>query len=1210
MQPIAIVGLACRFPGATTAEAFWRMLVSGNEAIRQVPADRWDVDALYDPNPAAPGKTTTRWGGFLSDIDLFDADFFGISATEAERMDPQQRLILEVAWEALENANIVPSALAGTRTGVFIGISHSDYDRLIYQDYRRISSYHGTSTYHCIAANRLSYLLDLRGPSVAVDTACSSSLVAAHLACQSLRDGECDLAIAGGVNLILTPEETIGLSRCGLMALDGRCKTFDQMADGYVRGEGCGIVVLERPERAGAAGHRTLATIRGSAVNQNGASNGLIAPNGTAQQALFRLALANSAAAPSDIGYVEAHGTGTLLGDSIEFRALQSALEGGHESTSPCYVGSVKTNIGHLEAASGVASLIKVVLALQYASIPPHRNLQRLSPHISTDKRFVIPIDRLPWPSGSRPRRAMVTALGFGGTNCQLILENGESGPTKVAIAERPMHLLTMSAKTPQALKDLAAHYLEFLAETTESIGDITFTANTARSHFGRRAAVVAESHAMLRRRLEAIIEGRSARGSAIGQVTKLPKVAFIFDEPITGKYATIADLLRTEPVFRDTVGVCDAALQDQGQDSFDHRPAREAGDLPDDRPGLAPFVAQYALARLWQSWGIRPAALIAREAGQYVAQCVAGVLSVEETILRILSTQIGSAQAAPNELATVVMIGDQLKLLDGRDKTTVSRILHPSLSSAMRDLVAQGIDLFIDVGGCRLVDGDGIEIGTAASDEDRSARKVWEDLLSILSQLYVRGTPVQWDEFHRSSAGEFVTLPTYPFQRRRYWFSGTTIGERFESPLIRMLITKEFEPLIRSLNASGAFSEAECMLLPKLLQAMLAEDNWYSPESTSLSAKLAQMSQQDRQSHLAAYLRTKIATIAGSSNASPEPELHSTLAEIGLSSKQSRLELQAQVEHELGIELRPGSYKGHTSLAALASQLARMTAQDPAGTKCSPLLLLRTGRKPTPLFLVHAIGGSAAFYRELVLELSDDRRIYALEPRGAIENRMSSGVETMARHFLDAVIAAEPYGPYCIAGWSVGGIIGYEIAKQLAERTQQAVILSLFGRVPPETAQACIRWDPQTLLESVALELGMEKECLRRILAEAGDLARGIATLFSTARLSQLLPSEFTLAQLYRSIGDYRLILQALGRYRPTEYRGPVMQFATEHNETILDGKGCDWAAIYRGPVAVHSIPGENSPTMFGRDNLRRCALVLKHYLDVQPTVATEKMS
>ena len=521
MDPIAIIGIGCRLPGASNPEDFWNLLRNGVDAITEVPAERWDVDAVFDPDPTVPGKMSTRWGGFIEQSAAeFDAQFFAIPPREAERMDPQQRLALEVAWEALEDAAIAPDKLSGTPTGVFLGISHSDYDRLIYQDRSRLNAFNGTGSYHCIAANRISFLLNLTGPSMAVDTACSSSLVAVHLACQSLRLGESSLALAGGVNMNLSPEETIALSKARALAADGRCKVFDARADGYVRGEGCGIVVLKRLSDALRDGNAIRALIRGSAVNQDGLSYALTAPNGIAQQAVIRQALENAGLAPSKISYAEVHGSATPLGDAIEVKALKAVLLENRPADRTCWIGSGKTNIGHLEAAAGIAGLIRVTLALQHGEIPPHLHLRQLSSYISlADTPMRISAKLQPWVTPELRRIAGVSGFGFGGTNCHAILE--EVAPTEAVRCEpdRPLHLLALGAKNESALLQLARRFDVYLAAHPEvNLADVCFTANTGRSHGDHRLAVIAANNEQVRVALQAFLANRQAGNVIAGK--------------------------------------------------------------------------------------------------------------------------------------------------------------------------------------------------------------------------------------------------------------------------------------------------------------------------------------------------------------------------------------------------------------------------------------------------------------------------------------------------------------------------------------------------------------------------------------------------------------------------------------------------------------------------------------------------------------------
>lgn len=421
---IAIIGMGCRFPGAEDLAAFWHLLSIGGDAISDVPAERQSNAELYVPEVGTPNKGNTRWGGFLAQVDAFDARFFGISPREAEQLDPQQRLLLEVAWEVFEQAGINPNKLAGSATGVFVGISGYDYALLVASDAQPMDAYAGTGNAHSAAANRLSYTFDFRGPSIAVDTACSSSLVAVHQACQSLRLGECSLALVGGVNVLLAPEPTIAFSQAHMIAPDGRCKTFDAAADGYVRSEGCGLVLLKPLSQALHDGDRVLAVLRGSAVNQDGASNGLTAPNGLAQEAVLRQALATAHVHPAQVSYVETHGTGTMLGDPIEVQALKTVLMQDRSTDQPCVLGAVKSNIGHLEAAAGIAGLIKTVLCLGHQEIPPNLHFRHLNPYIHlSGTPFLIPTQKYPWPSSSVPRFAGVSSFGFGGTNAHVVLE-------------------------------------------------------------------------------------------------------------------------------------------------------------------------------------------------------------------------------------------------------------------------------------------------------------------------------------------------------------------------------------------------------------------------------------------------------------------------------------------------------------------------------------------------------------------------------------------------------------------------------------------------------------------------------------------------------------------------------------------------------------------------------------------------------------------
>jgi acyl transferase domain-containing protein/acyl-CoA synthetase (AMP-forming)/AMP-acid ligase II/acyl carrier protein len=665
-ETIAIVGMSCRFPGADSLDEFWQLLRNGVDGISEVPARRWDLQEFYDPNRATPGKMNTRWGGFLKQVDQFDPYFFGISPREASRMDPQQRLLLEVAWEALEHAGQAPERFSGSQTGVFVGISSNDYAQLQYNDIEQIDAYSGTGNAHSIAANRLSYLLDLRGPSMAIDTACSSSLVAVHLACQSIRNGECDMALAGGVNLILTPELTITFSQARMMSEYGRCRTFDDEADGYVRGEGCGVVVLKPLSAAVRDGDNILALIRGSAVNQDGRSNGLTAPNGPSQEAVIRQAQRNAGVMAEEIGYVETHGSSTPLGDPIEFDSLKAVLMPGRTQDQSCIIGSVKTNIGHLEAAAGIAGLIKTVLSLHKGEIPPHLHLKKLNSHISLENTtFIIPTQRHTWPE-KRRRLAGVSAFGFGGTNAHVILEDAPVFVSAISENDRPQHVLALSARSEQALRTLAQRYEEFLsANPTASVADMGCTANSGRAHFAHRLAIVSDSATHLREQLAAVVAGQSAKSVQRGRVQnkERPKIAFLFTGQGSQYIGMGRQLYDTQPVFRKALDRCDEILRPylmQPLLSVLYPEPGVASPLDETaytQPAL--FALEYALAEMWRAWGVEPDIVMGHSVGEYVAACIAGLFSLEDG-LKLIAARGRLMQDLPPDGEMIVIFAEQ----------------------------------------------------------------------------------------------------------------------------------------------------------------------------------------------------------------------------------------------------------------------------------------------------------------------------------------------------------------------------------------------------------------------------------------------------------------------------------------------------------------------------------------------------------------------
>jgi acyl transferase domain-containing protein len=638
-EPVAIVGMGCRLPGGgTDPEAFWRLLDRGGDAVTTVPPERWDADAYYDPDPTAAGKIPSKWGAFVEGIDRFDPMFFGLSPREAALMDPQHRLLLEVAYEALEDAGVPVDALAGSRTGVFLGAYTTDYMGLLVRE--TVAEMHtGTGTDAAFAAGRLAHVLDLKGPCLSVDTLCSSSLVALHLAVQSLRSGESERAIVGGVNAMVDPAIQVVNARLGTLSPTGRCRAFDAGADGIVRGEGCCVVILRRLSDALADGDRIVALVRGTAINQDGRSARLTAPSGASQVELMRAALEQARLSPEQVSYIQTHGTGTPLGDPIEVDALRRVYGAPRPAGETCALASVKTNVGHLEAAAGVTGLLTVALAMKHQRIPPHIHFERLNPHISLDGTpFVIPVDGLPWQRGAEPRRAAVSSFGMSGSNAHVILEEPPLQAPALAWPERPWHLLTLAGHTEPALEELVQRWIERAdAPDDAALADLAWSANTGRASQIHRLAVVVQTRAELPAALQQAWSksgGAPRRGRAR---TPRPAVAFLF----TGQGAQYSGMARqlyeTSRTFRASLDRSAEILGPRLELPLLDVLFRGAGapGLIDDTAFAQPALVaiEVALAELWRSMGVVPNAVLGHSVGEYAAAHVAGALSLEDAL-------------------------------------------------------------------------------------------------------------------------------------------------------------------------------------------------------------------------------------------------------------------------------------------------------------------------------------------------------------------------------------------------------------------------------------------------------------------------------------------------------------------------------------------------------------------------------------------------
>ncbi|CFB92490.1 phenolpthiocerol synthesis type-I polyketide synthase PPSB [Mycobacterium tuberculosis] len=670
-EPVAVVGIGCRFPGDVDGpESFWDFLVAGRNAISTVPADRWDAEAFYHPDPLTPGRMTTKWGGFVPDFAGFDAEFFGITPREAAAMDPQQRMLLEVAWEALEHAGIPPDSLGGTRTAVMMGVYFNEYQSMLAASPQNVDAYSGTGNAHSITVGRISYLLGLRGPAVAVDTACSSSLVAVHLACQSLRLRETDLALAGGVSITLRPETQIAISAWGLLSPQGRCAAFDAAADGFVRGEGAGVVVLKRLTDAVRDGDQVLAVVRGSAVNQDGRSNGVTAPNTAAQCDVIADALRSGDVAPDSVNYVEAHGTGTVLGDPIEFEALAATYGHGGDA---CALGAVKTNIGHLEAAAGIAGFIKATLAVQRATIPPNLHFSQWNPAIdAASTRFFVPTQNSPWPTAEGPRRAAVSSFGLGGTNAHVIIEQGsELAPVSEGGEDTGVSTLVVTGKTAQRMAATA----QVLADWMEgpgaevAVADVAHTVNHHRARQATFGTVVARDRAQAIAGLRALAAGQHAPGVVSHQDgSPGPGTVFVYSGRGSQWAGMGRQLLADEPAFAAAVAELEPVFVEQAGFSLRDVIATGKELVGIEQIQLGLIGMQLTLTELWRSYGVQPDLVIGHSMGEVAAAVVAGALTPAEglrvtatraRLMAPLSGQGGMALLGLDAAATEALIAD-----------------------------------------------------------------------------------------------------------------------------------------------------------------------------------------------------------------------------------------------------------------------------------------------------------------------------------------------------------------------------------------------------------------------------------------------------------------------------------------------------------------------------------------------------------------------
>ncbi|WP_160717760.1 non-ribosomal peptide synthetase/type I polyketide synthase [Chitinophaga solisilvae] len=940
-EKIAIVGMGCRFPGnVNSPEAFWKLLLSGRNTVTTVPADRWEVNGWYDGATGTKGKMYTKEGSFIQDADKFDPLFFGISPREAIAMDPQQRLLLEVCQEALEHAGIRPADLRGSNSGVFIGMGADDYRELIAA--RQDASYFedvftGLGTERSVAAGRIAYLFDFHGPVVQLDTACSSSLVTIHQACQSLLYDNCSLALAGGVNLLLSPEATVKLCQMQALSPTGSCKTFDDNADGYVRGEGAGIVVLKRLSDALADGDRVLAVISAAVINHDGLSNGISAPNGVAQQQLIHKALHQAGISAAEVQYIETHGTGTRLGDPVEVQALNAVYGRSRSKEQPLLLGAVKSNIGHLEAAAGIAGLMKTVLCLQHRQIPANIHFQTPNRFIPWDDMPVQVVNRLtPWQPASGIRRGAVSAFGLSGTNAHVILEEAPAVQA-VRKAEPPALPLLLSARSQPALNELALRTAGLLKTPGVNLGDIAYTSATGRDHYQYRIAVEVNNPEEAATWLEDYAAGKVRKNILSGDAAVAPAApAWLFTGQGSQYYGMGRELYAHNGVFRRVIDHCDAWLKTKWDISlvtllYDMDAAAANVLLRETRytqPAL--FAIGCALAEVWKSWGLQPAMVAGHSVGEYAAAYVAGVFSLDDGLQLITAraaymhavtepggmamvfapeqevrTAIASygdalSVAAVNGPALTVISGRKAALAEvlttlkqqgaGSRELAVSHAFHSPLmqsAAAAFEKVAAGIQLHMpavplvsnvtgDIAGSEIASAaywrrhilapvlfsksiitikdagvnSLLELGAQSSllamaqltlsyDDGallpsmREGQSSWSTMIQALAALHVKGLPVNWPSFYNADSYTKVMLPSYPFQRRRYW-----IEEKQQPAGVQQIlqvvqppiVAETVKPVVTATVTRAAVTANIVALLSRLLKTSPEEINIHTP--------------------------------------------------------------------------------------------------------------------------------------------------------------------------------------------------------------------------------------------------------------------------------------------------------------------------------------------------------------------------------------------
>lgn len=980
-ESIAIIGMGCRFPGASNLSEFWEIIHDGVDTITEAPKDRpTEMKGL---------------GGFLQGIDEFDAAFFGIAPEEAIKIDPQHRLLLEVTWEALENAGLIPANLAGKNAGVFVGLSSDgEYLNLSIED----PTFNATlGTLECMLANRISSYFDCRGLSLTINTACSSALVAIDRACHSLWNEEISLALVGGTHLTFSPVITSRFANAGMLSEDGRCKTFDAQADGYVRSEGIGVVVLKLLSQAQADGDRIYAVIRGSGINHNGSGNGLISPNMQAQIDLLQRVYQQANIDPSSTNYIEAHGTATLIGDALEMKALGAVVGKNRTPDNPCRVGCVKTNIGHTEGASGIAGLIKVALSLYHRQIPPNLHFQEPNPAIPFAKLGLKVQESLETlPKELEPIRAGVSAFGLGGTNAHVLLE---SVPPQAKAEPNllPLQIFTLSAKSPTALQALAQRYQAFLEDKPEaSLVDICFTANTRRSHFKHRLAIITESKEQLKEQLNLYLNKELSSGIFSGKITrrKPALICFIFSGKSQQIKPMIKSFYKSQPTLDSLLEPWELILDSHVGKSF--LELIEEENLENIvHSQLVNFLCEYAIAQLWRLWGIKPAISIGYGTGNYAALVLAEILTLEDIISLILKKQdlTSNQNFRPAKIPVVSSItGNTIQINQIIDFKQWQKEFDFNKSNAKNsptnnspNLLLDSSQILLDIGSIEIKNND-----LKTIDYDEIKNDNLHCLFSTLIKFWLMGVKIDWSKVENYKQCYPISLPTYPFERQSYWIN---------------------------VSSTVVNNESENQITNNQNKLEQLDQEFVAPRD-ELEQQLANIWQK--------VLRHKSIGI------------HDNFFELGGSSFLAA-GLFAQIETVFQTNMPISAIFQAPTIEKLAKVLR-------AEVKIFPWYSLvpiqPKGSRPI-LFGIHWLK-----YNDLSRRLGDDQPIYGLYfGMGDTTGNVLSlpKIKDLARHYIQEMRSLQPEGPYFLMGLSDGGKIAYEMAQQLIAQGQSVALLSLF---------------------------------------------------------------------------------------------------------------------------------------------------------------------